>query len=507
MLAICRQAKALLAKRARARLSTRSISRWTPTGAPSSPPYRNDERSRRSSSATSCVGGFTELAAADRSGRLRELLSQPARPAQAPSAACPRPGLAALADVGAAPADDDLAGSPSRSAGTARPRGGARGSGPGRRRATPSRWRKSSIDAPPASIPAASASRTASRSAAHCAAVSAARPRAAGGSARGTAPRRRRCCRRPAIRRWSSRNDLTGARRPRASARRCSAVNAGSNGSTPSRAAKNASSASAPSDAARRCRSGAGRTKRSRAPSSKPKLDARVRRLGRRRREQRAGHPQVHQQVNVVREAPDRGTCRGGRARSTRRPLQRRRRARRARAARTSAGRGSRSAVSRGPRRAARAGGGSSRPRAARAPWVARVAPGSVVRPRAGSAAQRRHARVAGTVLDARTRVGPAAEARQCDDRRQARAPGTGCRSELCLGWDEGDTPAVPLAEGDGRRCTSRPRYDERDDSTCGRSPCASSWCTASGQAVMEGRYTDEAALTPGARPVAAGAT
>ena len=45
----------------------------------------------------------------------------------------------------------------------------------------------------------------------------------------------------PAIRFWSSSIALIGARQRVASAYRCSPVNSGSNGSTPSRAAKNAS--------------------------------------------------------------------------------------------------------------------------------------------------------------------------------------------------------------------------------------------------------------------------
>ena len=51
----------------------------------------------------------------------------------------------------------------------------------------------------------------------------------------------------PAIRFWSSSIALIGARQRLASACRCAPVNSGSNGSTPSRAAKNASSASWPS--------------------------------------------------------------------------------------------------------------------------------------------------------------------------------------------------------------------------------------------------------------------
>ncbi len=50
-----------------------------------------------------------------------------------------------------------------------------------------------------------------SRSRAYCAAVRAARPGAADGCPRGTAPRRRRCCRRPRSCRWSSSSALIGA--------------------------------------------------------------------------------------------------------------------------------------------------------------------------------------------------------------------------------------------------------------------------------------------------------
>ena len=47
----------------------------------------------------------------------------------------------------------------------------------------------------------------------------------------------------PAIRRWSSKNALTGSLRPWASSMRCVAVNSGVNGSTPRRAARYASRA------------------------------------------------------------------------------------------------------------------------------------------------------------------------------------------------------------------------------------------------------------------------
>ena len=50
----------------------------------------------------------------------------------------------------------------------------------------------------------------------------------------------------PAIRRWSSRNALIGARRPFASARRVSPVSSDPSGSRPTRVAKNAFSASEP---------------------------------------------------------------------------------------------------------------------------------------------------------------------------------------------------------------------------------------------------------------------
>ena len=98
----------------------------------------------------------------------------------------------------------------------------------------------------------------------------------------------------PAIRRWSSRNDLIGALRPRASTRRCSAVNSGVNGSTPIR--------SATVRVARRV------AEQQVAGSEPPGIDvreavafveleahARVRRLGLGVEQQRPGHPQVHE--------------------------------------------------------------------------------------------------------------------------------------------------------------------------------------------------------------------
>ena len=99
------------------------------------------------------LGGFDELLAADRAGRLIRDCSRPRRR----TAAAPRPRLAALAHVGPPAADHELA--------DRRPQ---RGHGSPSRRWTrnrswndpraPSTWRKSSIVAPLASIPASSAS-------------------------------------------------------------------------------------------------------------------------------------------------------------------------------------------------------------------------------------------------------------------------------------------------------------------------------------------------------------
>src|ERR671939_25118 len=84
----------------------------------------------------------------------------------------------------------------------------------------------------------------------------------------------------PATRFWSSRKALTGARLARASARRWAVVKSGLNGSSPSRAVKNASSAAWPS-----------------ASSPVPKRRGRV-------EQQRAGHAEVHEQEDVVLELP-----------------------------------------------------------------------------------------------------------------------------------------------------------------------------------------------------------
>ena len=145
-----------------------------------------------------------------------------------------------------------------------------------------------------------------------------------------------------------------------------------------------------------RCRSGADRRTAGAAPPSSVIRHARVRRLLRRVEQQRAGHPQVHQQVDLARRAPSRGTCRGGAAPRTRRPTtasrERRRRERRAPARVEDLERGDRRAA----RAPARAGGGSSRPRAAQASAM-NERPGSGARGRRpASRAPRRRRRRAG---------------------------------------------------------------------------------------------------------------
>ena len=179
----------------------------------------------------------------------------------------------------------------------------------------------------------------------------------------------------PAMRRWSSRNALTGARRPRASARSASPVSSPSSGSRPRRAAKNASRAARPE----RQLAGAEAPRVAEAQLVAVVEDpahALVRRARRRVVEQRAGHAQVHEQEDVVLELPDQVLA------APRQPLDApalrpRRRSPRAPAAGTSAGRRSPGARRRAPRRGARAGGGSSRPRAARALRQRRSADGA----------------------------------------------------------------------------------------------------------------------------------
>ena len=153
------------------------------------------------------IGGFDELLAADRAGRLSELARGVAI---APPAVGPRPCART----------EPSRGRPARGFGwqcshTYVPRPPTtilrivlphRGHGSPARRWTrnrswkepraPSTWRKSSIEAPLASIPALSASSIASRSRSQSARGEPAGRRAADGSPPGTAPRRRRCCRR-----------------------------------------------------------------------------------------------------------------------------------------------------------------------------------------------------------------------------------------------------------------------------------------------------------------------
>ena len=107
----------------------------------------------------------------------------------------------------------------------------------------------------------------------------------------------------PAIRRWSSKNDLTGALRPRAIRRRCSAVNSGVNGSTPSllrqvRVAR---------DRAEQEMAGAeatGIVVHETMAVVELEPDPRVWRLELRVEQQRARHPQVNQEVTVARQRP-----------------------------------------------------------------------------------------------------------------------------------------------------------------------------------------------------------
>ena len=97
---------------------------------------------------------------------------------------------------------------------------------------------------------------------------------------------------------------MTGARLTRVSAYRCALVKSGPNGSTPSRAAKNASRASPPS-ASSPVPKRRGSSKISSRPSSSANRTRRVARRRRRVEQQRAGHAQVQHQVDVVLELPD----------------------------------------------------------------------------------------------------------------------------------------------------------------------------------------------------------
>ena len=92
---------------------------------------------------------------------------------------------------------------------------------------------------------------------------------------------------------------------------------------------------------ARRCRSGAGRRSAARGRRRGAKRTRGVRAARRRVVEQRAGHPQVHEQERRRPRAPTPGTCRAAPARSIAPALDRVRELARAPAARTSAGRGS----------------------------------------------------------------------------------------------------------------------------------------------------------------------
>ena len=97
---------------------------------------------------------------------------------------------------------------------------------------------------------------------------------------------------------------MIGARLILVSAYRCALVKSGENGSTPSRAAKNASRAVA----AERQLAGAEAARvveEQLAPVVEREAHARVARRLRRVEQQRARHPQVQHQVDVVLELPD----------------------------------------------------------------------------------------------------------------------------------------------------------------------------------------------------------
>ena len=98
---------------------------------------------------------------------------------------------------------------------------------------------------------------------------------------------------------------MTGARRPRASARSRAPVSSAPSGSIPSRAAKNASQRRRGRAPARRCRSGAGRRSAARGRRRGAKIDALVRRVGRGSSSSVAGHAQVHEQEDLVGELQD----------------------------------------------------------------------------------------------------------------------------------------------------------------------------------------------------------
>ena len=127
---------------------------------------------------------------------------------------------------------------------------------------------------------------------------------AAGGCARGTAPRRRRCCRRRRSCVWSSRNALTGARRPRGERAQVGAVEAGVERLEAEPRVEERVVLRRARAAARPSRSGAGRRSDS-SWSPRSKTHARVRRVRLGVEQQRPGHAQVHGQEDVVGELGD----------------------------------------------------------------------------------------------------------------------------------------------------------------------------------------------------------
>ena len=190
----------------------------------------------------------------------------------------------------------------------------------------------------------------------------------------------------PAIRRWSSTNALIGARRPRAIARRCSAVNSGVSGSIPIRAARYARAPRAEQQVTGPESAWVDVHQAMAAVELEP--HPRVRRLAGGIEQQRARHPQVHEQVAVAGERPDQVLARRAD------PLDRRAASAastgwrvRARPARIEDLDRPRSC---GPPDGAPAGGGWSRPRAARASPSSYMndSPGSAERVASGQPAQ-----------------------------------------------------------------------------------------------------------------------
>ncbi len=95
-------------------------------------------------------------------------------------------------------------------------------------------------------------------------------------------------------------------------ARSSAPVSASASGSTPSRAAKNASSARRPRASSPVPKRRGSQKRSSCAPVVEGEAHALVGRVVARVEQQRAGHPQVHEQERRRPRAPRRGTCRGG---------------------------------------------------------------------------------------------------------------------------------------------------------------------------------------------------